>query len=65
MNHNGWPQARSAIGAAQQQLAPLRRQVAAVHHGTQRIAQLSEDAKHQVAKAYSPMAATSPPWIPC
>ena len=50
----------------QQQQTPLYRQAAAAHHGTQRIsAQLSEDANHQVLKAYSPMAATSPPWIPC
>ena len=50
---------------AQQQLAPLHRQAAAAHHGTQCIAQLYEDANHQVVKACSPMAATSPPWIPC
>ena len=47
---------------AQQQLAPLRRQAAAAHHGTPGVgAQLSEEANHQVVKAYSPMAATAHP----
>ena len=72
--HGMWPnQSLKSQGNApiecrqrqQQQLTPLYRQAAAAHHGTQRIAQLSEEANHQVVKAYSPVAATTPPWIPC
>ena len=53
VNHNGWPQAWSAIGQPSNSWPPLHRQAAAAHHGTQRIAQLSEEANHQVVKAYS------------